>query len=158
MAAARPGGTEHWFYHLERQSLADALPPLLEKARAKGWRTFLRVGSPARLQELDDALWTYRDEAFLPHGRADEPSAERQPILLSLDEDTLNKAELVVLGDGVAAPADLADVHRCVTMFDAGDSEAVHAARQTWKSLKAAGAAMSYWRQTSDGGWREEKS
>jgi DNA polymerase-3 subunit chi len=156
--AERSGGTEHWFYHLERASLADALPPLLEKARAKGWRAFVRVGSPARLQELDDVLWTYREEAFLPHGRADEPMAERQPVLLSLDGDIVNSAELVVLVDGVAAPADVARAHRCVTMFDAADAEAVHAARQTWKSLKAAGAAMSYWRQTSDGGWREEKS
>jgi DNA polymerase-3 subunit chi len=151
------GAVEHWFYHLERQSLAEALPPLLEKARAKGWRAFVRVGSPARLQELDDALWTYREEAFLAHGRADEPFAERQPILLSLDETPLNAAELIVLVDGAGAPADVSKAQRCVTMFDARDEEAVHAARQTWKTLKAAGAALSYWRQTPDGGWREEK-
>jgi DNA polymerase-3 subunit chi len=147
---------EHWFYHLERQSLAEALPPLVEKARAKGWRVFVRAGSPARLEELDDALWTYREEAFLAHGRADEPDPERQPVLMSLDAANLNAAELVVLADGAAAP-DLAGVRRCVMMFDARDDEAVHAARQTWKSLKAAGVAMSYWRQAPDGGWREDK-
>jgi DNA polymerase-3 subunit chi len=151
------GGVEHWFYHLERQSLAEALPPLLEKARAKGWRAFVRVGSPARLEEIDDALWTYREEAFLAHGRADEPFAERQPILLSLDETPANRAELIVLVDGVSPPSDVASAQRCVTMFDARDEDAVHAARQTWKSLKTAGAALSYWRQTPDGGWREEK-
>jgi DNA polymerase-3 subunit chi len=145
---------EHWFYHLERSSLADALPPMLEKARAKGWRAFVRVGSAARLDELDDVLWTYRDEAFLPHGRADQPGAERQPILLSRDDAPVNGAELVVLLDSVFAP-DLSKAHRCVIMFDGADEDAVHAARQTWKSLKAAGAAMSYWRQTPDGGWRE---
>lgn len=150
-------GVEHWFYHLESQSLAEALPPLLEKARAKGWRAFVRVGSPARLQELDDALWTYRDEAFLAHGRADEPHAERQPILLSLDETPLNGAELIVTVDGAALPVDVAKAQRCVTMFDARDEDAVHAARQTWKTLKTAGAALSYWRQSPDGGWREEK-
>jgi DNA polymerase-3 subunit chi len=149
---------EHWFYHLERSRLADALPPLLEKARAKGWKAFVRVGSPARLQELDDALWTYRDESFLPHGRADEPFAERQPILLSRDDAVVNAAELIVLADGTASPADLTRAVRCVTIFDAADQEAVHAARQTWKTLKAAGAALSYWRQTPDGGWREETS
>jgi DNA polymerase-3 subunit chi len=156
--ASEGDGLEHWFYHLERASLADTLPPLLEKARAKGWRAFVRVGSPARMQELDDALWTYRDEAFLPHGRVDEPAPERQPILLSQDDQVANAAELIVLVDGVAAPADMASASRCVTLFDAADEEAVHAARQTWKKLKAAGAAMSYWRQTPDGGWREEKS
>lgn len=148
---------EHWFYHLERSSLAEALPPLLEKARAKGWKAFVRVGSPARLDELDDALWTYRDDSFLPHGRADAPHAERQPILLSLDAERANGAELVVLVDGAAAPAHVEDAARCVILFDGGDEEAVHAARQTWKSLKSAGAALSYWRQAPDGGWREVK-
>jgi DNA polymerase-3 subunit chi len=152
------GAVEHVFYHLERSTLGEALPPLLEKARAKGWRAFVRAGSPARLQELDDALWTYRDDAFLAHGRADEPWPERQPILLSCDEETLNAAELVVLVDGAGTPPDLSGVARCAIMFDARDEEAVHAARQTWKTLKAAGAALSYWRQTADGGWRVEGS
>ncbi len=147
---------EHWFYHLERSSVAAALPPLLEKARAKGWRAFVRVGSAARLEELDDVLWTYREEAFLPHGRADLPGADRQPVLLSRDATPLNGAELIVQVDGVAAP-DLSQAARCVIMFDGEDEVAVHAARQTWKSLKAAGAAMSYWRQAPGGGWREEK-
>jgi DNA polymerase-3 subunit chi len=152
------GGVEHVFYHLERSALAEALPPLLEKARAKGWRALVRAGSPARLQELDDALWTYREEAFLPHGRADEPWPERQPVLLTCDAEPLNAPALVVLLDGVEIPSDLSGVERCAIMFDARDQEAVHAARQTWKTLKAAGAALSYWRQTPDGGWRVEGS
>ena len=150
---------EYWFYHLERSSLAEALPPLLEKARAREWRVFVRTGSEARLAELDDALWTYRDEAFLPHGRADAGDADRQPILLAdADDAAADAAELIVLTDGAPAPQSMARASRCVVMFDAGDEEAVHAARQTWKSLKSAGAALSYWRQTPDGGWKEVAS
>jgi DNA polymerase-3 subunit chi len=155
--AAGEGTIEHWFYHLERSSLAKSLPPLLEKARAKGWRAFVRVGSEARLQELDDALWTYAEESFLAHGRADQPGAARQPVLLSRDAVIENGAELVVLVDGAPAPVDLSQSSRCVLMFDGEDEGAVHAARETWKTLKAAGAAMSYWRQASGGGWREVK-
>lgn len=152
-----PKGVEHWFYHLESVSIADALPPLLEKARAKGWRTLIRVGSPERIQDLDGALWTYRDDSFLPHGRADEPHAERQPVLLTQDSANANDAQFVILLDGTEPPPDLSGVARCVVMFDGGDESAVQAARQTWKSLTAEGAAMSYWRQTSDGGWKEVK-
>ncbi|MGD2133826.1 MAG: DNA polymerase III subunit chi [Maricaulaceae bacterium] len=147
---------DYWFYHLERTSLAEALPPLLEKARGKGWKAHVRSVSETRLAELDDALWTYRDESFLPHGRADQPGAARQPIVLSLDEERPNAAELIVLTDGVGLPTSSEGVERCVVMFAADDEEAVHAARQTWKSLKADGAALSYWRQTPDGGWRED--
>lgn len=148
---------ETWFYHLERASVAEALPPLLEKAQAKGWRTLVRGGGAARLEELDAALWTYRDDAFLAHGRSGEPYAERQPVLLTADDANVNGAAFVVLLDGAPAPTDLKGVARCVVLFDGGDEEAVHAARQTWKTLSGEGAALSYWRQTPDGGWREVK-
>ena len=152
------GGVEYWFYHLERSSLAQALPPLLEKARAREWAVFVRAGSPARLEELDDALWTYREDAFLPHGRADGSDPERQPILLSCDTAGAERADVVVVADGAPVPDGMARVSRCVIMFDGGDEEAVHAARQTWKTLKSAGAVLSYWRQSPDGGWKEVAS
>ena len=37
------GGCEVWFYHLERTALEQALPDLLEKTLAKGWRAVVRA-------------------------------------------------------------------------------------------------------------------
>ena len=51
---------EVWFYHLEQTSLDQALPDLLERTLAKGWRALVRTGDPARLGHLDGWLWTYR--------------------------------------------------------------------------------------------------
>ena len=59
------------------------LADLLERTLKRGWRAVVRSPDPQRLTQLDDQLWTYRDDSFLPHGLADEPMAERQPILLS---------------------------------------------------------------------------
>jgi hypothetical protein len=47
------GPPEVWFYHLERTSLDQALPELLEKTLARGWRALVRGGSPERLEHLD---------------------------------------------------------------------------------------------------------
>ena len=58
------------FYHLTAAPLEATLPDLLEKSLARGWRVLLRAGSEAGLGFLDDRLWTFRDDAFLPHGRA----------------------------------------------------------------------------------------
>ena len=33
---------EVWFYHLERTSLDQALPELLEKTLARGWKALVR--------------------------------------------------------------------------------------------------------------------
>ena len=86
---------ELWFYHLERTTLADALPELLEKTLQKGWRALVRAPSEARLDHIDTLLWTARDDSFLAHGRWDDGDPERQPILLSIPEGNANKADIL---------------------------------------------------------------
>ena len=72
-----------WFYHLERSSLEAALAPLLEKCLQRGWRAVVRGTIEERLDELDEALWTVREDNFLPHARAGRMAPEKQPILLT---------------------------------------------------------------------------
>ena len=86
---------EVWFYHLERSSLEQVLPELLEKTLARGWRALVRTGDPARVDHLDGWLWSYRDDSFLPHGHDGEPMAERGKFLV--DMKAKNKAAEVDL-------------------------------------------------------------
>ncbi len=147
--------TEVWFYHLERTSLDQALPELLEKTLARGWRAVVRSPVAAQLRRLDDWLWRYRDDSFLAHGLAEEPDPQRQPVLLSETAENLNGAEALFLLDD-ADPGDLSPYARCLILFDGRDDAAVAAARQRWREIKAAGHAASYWRQSEQGAWRKE--
>jgi DNA polymerase-3 subunit chi len=146
---------EVWFYHLEQTALDQALPDLLEKTLARGWRALVRSPSPARLEHLDAWLWTYRDDAFLAHGTADEEEAQRQPILLTGDADNPNRAQAVFLLDD-AEPGTLDAFERCIVMFDGRDDQAVAKARGRWKAIKAAGHPASYWRQSDAGRWEKQ--
>lgn len=146
---------EVWFYHLERTSLDQALPELLEKTLARGWRALVRTGLPERLEHLDGWLWSYRDDSFLPHGVAGEPAAERQPILITAAMDNPNGANALFLIDSAEA-GDLSCYERCVLLFDGRDESALAAARGGWSRFKAAGYAVSYWRQGETSGWRKE--
>ena len=143
---------EVWFYHLERASLNETLPSLLEKTLQKGWRALVRVGSQERLDSLDGLLWTYRDESFLPHGRFDSEDAERQPILLTLDADNANSAQILFLTDPSAA-FDVEQFERVALVFDGNDQDSVAAARERWKEARSKDAAVSYWRQSEGGRW-----
>jgi DNA polymerase-3 subunit chi len=143
---------EVWFYHLEQTSLDRALPELLEKTLAKGWRAVVRATSSERIEHLDDWLWAWRDDSFLPHGVAGEPHAKRQPVLLTNGPDNENQAQALFALDG-AEPGDLSGYARCIFLFDGGDEGAVALARSRWKTLKAAGAPISYWKQNERGGW-----
>jgi DNA polymerase-3 subunit chi len=149
------GGCEVWFYHLERSGVDQVLPELLDKTLAKGWKALVRAASPERIDHLDGWLWSYRDDSFLAHGRADEPMADRQPIVLTTGDANPNHGEALFLIDGAEAGA-LDDFQRCVLLFDGRDPTALGQAREQWKTFKAAGLTVSYWRQGAERGWEKQ--
>jgi DNA polymerase-3 subunit chi len=149
------GACEVWFYHLERTGLDQALPELLDKTLARGWRAIVRSASPDRLEHLDGWLWSYREDSFLPHGLEGEPAAARQPVLLTTGDANPNGADALFLIDG-AEPGVLAGYERCLVLFDGKDDDQLQRARRQWSALKAGGAPLSYWRQSAEGRWEKQ--
>ncbi len=147
--------TEALFYHLERHPLETVLPLLLVKTLERGWRAVVQAGSEERLETLDQHLWTFDDQAFLPHGRKQDGHAHRQPIYLTTGTDNPNGATVRFIVDGAALP-EPAGYQRLVIMFDGRDESAVEGARRHWKELKAKGCAVTYWQQGERGGWERK--
>lgn len=149
-------GPEWWFYHLERTTLEQAVAPLLEKCLERGWRVLAVSPSVERRGALDQALWTYDERTFLPHGQAEAPglAPERQPVLIAGDTENLNEAAALLLMDGVETPPH-APFERCMVMFDGGDGATRAKAREQFKAAKDAGLVTRYFQQTGQGGWKE---
>jgi DNA polymerase III subunit chi len=143
------------FYHLQGQSLEQALPQLLERTLQRGWKATVRASSPERLKALDDHLWTYADESFLPHGMEDDAQAGEFPIVLTLGDARLNAADVCFAVDGAALPA-TDGWTRAVLIFDGGDEDALGGACRQWKDVKARGLAATYWQQTPEGRWEQK--
>jgi DNA polymerase III subunit chi len=142
------------FYHLLATPLERALPRLLERARAGGYRILVRAASPERIEHLSALLWTYDEASFLAHGSAKDGNAAHQPIWLSEREENLNAAGMLVLVDGVEAE-DLASFTRIADMFDGNDPTAVEGARERWRRAAAQGHTLTYWQQTG-AGWEKK--
>lgn len=147
--------TQIGFYHLTRSGLEQALPKLLDKALAAGFRALVLAGSAERVEVLNDRLWTYEPESWLPHGSAKDGEAALQPIWLTHSDENPNSATILVMCDGAASDK-VADFARCLDLFDGNDDEAVQAARQRWKTWKAEGHELVYYQQTETGGWVEK--
>ena len=146
---------EVWFYHLERSSLDQILPALLEKTIARGWRAIVRTCDGDGVDRLDAWLWAYREDSFLPHGRAGDLDDARQPILLTTLLDNANVAQALYLVEGAPA-GDLAGFLRCILIFDGRDEIALTQAREQWTSFKAAGHPVTYWSQSEGLGWERK--
>ena len=115
---------------------------MLERSLARGWRVVLRCGSEAGMAGLDAMLWTYRDDAFLPHGTPAGPAPALQPVYLTLGDENPNGANVLMLVDGARAEVgEMAGFERTCLIFDGQDERAVEAARADWRSVRAAGAA-----------------
>lgn len=146
--------TEVWFYHLERATLAQVMPDLLQKTLTRGWRAAVRLADEPAREQLDQWLWAFRDDAFLAHGLASEPHAERQPILLSADGDRRNGAQVLFILDG-SDEVPTEGLERCIRVFDGRDELALAAARRHWKQAAAEGLSVSYWKQDEQGRWQK---
>ncbi len=146
--------TDYWFYHLEASTLEGVLPGLLEKTLEKGWRALVKLPE-SKLAELDSFLWTFRDDAFLPHGRDDEPQAELQPILLSASTHSAKGFDAVFLLDGELVE-DMDGVNRAMVMINGRSQEDVQRERGRWKTLKDAGANLAYYQQDDRGRWEKK--
>src|SRR5260370_14465386 len=149
--------TEVLFYHLQNMSLESVLPSLLEKSLERGWRVVVQSTSQERADALDAHLWTYRDDSFLPHATWLARDAPDQPIVLVVEEANPNRANVRVLIDNAALPADSHAYHRVVLVFNGDDGEALALARGAWTDCKARGFEGTYWQPDDGGRWQRRR-
>ncbi len=101
---------------------------------------------PALRADLDRALWTCAEPDWLPHGGPAEGDAELQPIWLADDDAAPNGARFLFLVGG-ASSARLDGFARVFDLFDGRDEAAVQAARDRYRTARAAGHVLTYWQQ-----------
>ena len=151
--------TEALFYHLEKQSLDEVLPGLIERTLARGWRALIRTESAERAQAIDALLWTWNQESFLPHAQTGDGDAAMQPVLITTEADNANQAHVLFLVGG-AMPAswdgETARYTRIVVLIEGRDPSAISTAGAGWAACMQAGHQATYWRQSQAGKWEKQ--
>jgi DNA polymerase-3 subunit chi len=105
---------------------------------------------------LDDHLWTFSDDSFLPHATDREPGAADQTVVITLDDANPNGASIRFLVEGAELPQDASAYKRMVVLFDGNDPEALSMARAQWRAVKEAGHEATYWQQDGRGRWERK--
>ncbi|ROT98352.1 DNA polymerase III subunit chi [Marinobacter sp. R17] len=139
-AASRSEG-RHWFYLLPQDTESARLlhaARLTEKAWTQGDRVCLVCNPGEQMQALDNLLWQYSPESFLPHRQlteAHDACPERVGLLAGhpapADWDTV-----IVLGDTL--PTD-ADRFRRLALIASSDPKILSRARSHFRQLRELG-------------------
>lgn len=159
---AEPAHCEVMFYHLTRMPLEQALPLLLHKTLAREKRALVRCGNALRLRVLSDAIWTWRDEAFIAHGLPEEGHMHLQPVLLLPDENSdspaPNGAQYLFCVEGARPRGeDFAHFERICVLFADADETLKERARELWRELKKReDVRLTYWQQDARGNWERK--
>lgn len=148
--------TEVRFYHLQTQSLEQALPAILMKALSGGRKAVVRFADAREVEHFNNHFWTYNPDSFLPHGAEKDGHAGFQPVYLTDKAENPNAADMLVLCNQKAVPENIEAFALCCDFLDGNDDEAVALGRERWKAYKDAGYALTYWQQTDTGGWEQK--
>lgn len=144
--------TDVRFYHLQKQTLDQALPQILEKAFKADNRIVVRMADDKEIERMNTLLWTYKPEVFLPHGSKKNGQADKQPIWLTDKDENPNQADVLVLTQS-AETEDIGTYKLCCEMLDGRNEESVANARKRWKIYQDAGHDVTYWYQDESGKW-----
>ncbi len=115
---------------------------LLRKAHGLGTPAVV-TGSPEALSRLDEALWTFSPQDFLPHARVGavpDSVLARTPIVMAADPtEAPHRALLLNLGGPV--PVDVAQFERLFELVGLAEPDLAQA-RERWKVYKAQGFSV----------------
>lgn len=69
---------------------------LAEKAVRQGNKVMIATGNEAESRELDQLLWSFRPESFVPHVILGDDDADSVPVIISHDGDDVQHHDVLV--------------------------------------------------------------
>jgi DNA polymerase-3 subunit chi len=140
------------FYHLTMRPLERVLPQIAEKVVSGGGRLLVVAADEGARTKLDQLLWGYAPESFLPHAQAGGEADALQPVLIAGAPEAANGARNIALADGVWREEALG-FDRAFHFFD---EDRIAEARAAWKGLAdRPEVERRYWKQNDAGRWEQ---
>lgn len=87
------------FYVLPGSTSGDRIDyacRLAQKGYRLGHRIYIHAEDAAQAAEIDDALWAFRPDSFIPHRRLDEPQQPAAPIEIGFGNDPQDHQDLLI--------------------------------------------------------------
>ncbi len=115
---------------------------LIEKAWRRGHEIYVHTGSGQQSMELDDLLWSFRSDRFIPHTLQD--STDEAPIRIGHDHEPLHHQDVMVNLSGTV-PDFFSRFDRVAEIVPLAEDQR-QSARANYQFYKKRGYALHYHR------------
>ncbi len=113
---------------------------LIEKAYARGHRVFVQCQNQHDAERLDELLWTYKDDSFIPHNLQGEGPEPPPPVQIGYDKEPRGFNDIFInLTDSV--PPFFTRFSRVIELV-AADEEAKAICRDHYRHYRANGCEL----------------
>ncbi len=124
------------FYQFD-ETLTKSIAPLVLKILEENKKALIFSRDASRIKEIDDGLWSYGKNKFIPHITISDKNFEfeRQPILVSDKEENANQADYLILLTEEVSPEFLSNFTRIFYFFDVLNSEKAQGTATSYKKI-----------------------
>lgn len=113
---------------------------LLEKAYLKGHRVFVACASKEDAEHLDELLWTFKDDSFIPHNLEGEGPEPPPPVHIGYQQEPARFND-ILLNLTAEVPAFYSQFKRVIELVPAEEEQKV-LSRLRYKTYKAKGCPI----------------
>jgi len=149
--------TQIIFYSSAPLQVENTLFTLIEKSLEKGYKSLLLFLDKEKCSEIDEKLWTYKQNSFLPHLSEDEEISNEIdiPIYLTTKNENPYEAELLFSIDG-SIPDNINNLERLIIIIDANDKILLEKYKKYYLDINKKFEDIVFYKSDDDGKWIEE--
>ena len=135
-----------YFYNSSQRNVVADVSWLIEKLFKEKNRILVFCKDLETIEVIDNFLWAYKEDGFIPHSIATKDKSSIYPILITTDiQEDYEHNVLLALSGSLIKEKDLRKFSRAYYFFDDQDNKEKENARQMWKSFSALNIVCKYW-------------
>ena len=131
------------FYEVRGTRWDLALCRAVEAAYGQGFRIYVWADSEPEARRLDDLLWTFREDSFVPHGLWQGEPACDEPVAVGWKPGNPNGADCLVLARD-ATPGEVQGFSRIIDFAPVDLPEIRQSARRRFRAFQTAGLQVTF--------------
>lgn len=142
------------FYEVTSSVFEKSVCQLIQKCYETGINTFVKTEDENVQELLNKTLWTFSQKVFIAHGSKNDDMPERQPVLISSEENNLNNSKILVCVGAEHSNIEVFD--RVLVIFYESSQIQRDLCRALYAKYKKQFGELTYYKQNEKGIWEKK--